>query len=449
MEIRTNSKEVKKGDVFIALKGVSHDGHEFIKEAIENGASKIIAERGFYGVPYEIVSDTRVYLKDYLEKYYYPQINDIKLIGITGTNGKTTTAFLLYEAFKQLGYKAAYIGTIGFYIDEKEKELSNTTPDLLDLYHLLRICKEKGCKYVVMEVSSHSLSYGRVDSLLFDYAIFTNLTQDHLDYHKTMENYATAKEKLFTKLKTDGVAIINNDDPYKERFLKNENHNITYGFSENSDYQIGNIEVSALSSIFNLSHLNDKKTYQTQLLGKYNLYNLTSALVVLTEENLCFDSKNVEKLTPPIGRMEKIRYNENTVIIDYAHTPDAVEKVLKCASTFARGKVYTIVGCGGNRDKSKRPIMAKVATTYSDYVIFTSDNPRDEDPISILDDMERGVCMHNYEVIVDREKAISSGIQLLKKEDVLLVLGKGHETYQIVKGEKKHFDDKEIVMKYI
>lgn len=449
MEIRTNSKEVQKGDIFIAIRGISHDGHDFIEEAIEKGASKIVAERGSYSVSYEIVSDTRVYLKDYLEKYYYPQIKDIKLIGITGTNGKTTTAFLLYEAFRQLGCKVAYIGTIGFYIDQKEKDLSNTTPDLLDLYHLLLTCKERGCQYVVMEVSSHALSYGRVDGLLFDYALFTNLTQDHLDYHKTMENYALSKEKLFTKLKKNGIAIINNDDPYKEHFLKEGNHNITYGFDKGSDYQVESKEISAQGSKFTLFYLDTKKTYHTQLLGKHNLYNLTCMFIVLKEENLYFDSKNVEKLTPPIGRMEKIRYNENTVLIDYAHTPDAVEKVLKCVSTFSGGKIYTIIGCGGNRDKGKRPVMARIATTYSDYAIFTSDNPRDEDPLSILSDMEKGVCTHNYEIIVDREKAIEKGIQLLQKQDILLVLGKGHETYQIVKGEKKHFDDKEIVTKYI
>ena len=200
LKIKTDSRKIQKGDIFVAIRGFTYDGHDFIKEAIERGASKIVASKGMYSIPFEIVSDTRKYLKEYLENNYYSDIKNMKFIGVTGTNGKTTTAFLLYEALRLLDKKVAYIGTIGFYIDDKIEELSNTTPDLLDLYALLLHCKDKKCEYVIMEVSSHALSFGRVDGLLFDYAIYTNLTQDHLDYHKTMENYAGAKEKLFYKL---------------------------------------------------------------------------------------------------------------------------------------------------------------------------------------------------------------------------------------------------------
>lgn len=449
MKYKTDSRKIKRGDTFIAIKGVSHDGHDFIEDAIANGASHIIAERGTYSVSYEIVSDTRVYLQNYLEKYYYPKIKDMKLIGVTGTNGKTTTSYLLYQALRMANKKCAYIGTIGFYLDQKEMELSNTTPDLLDLYTLLFTCMENGFEYVVMEVSSHALSFGRVEGLLFDYVIYTNLTQDHLDYHGTMENYALAKEKLFYKLKKDGKAIINNDDFYKNRFLKPDNLNLTYGILDGSDYQIKDLKSNASGSIFTLFCNGEDTLYKTQLLGKYNIYNLTAVLVVLIEEDIHFTLQNIENLVAPIGRMEKIRYNDNAILIDYAHTPDAVEKVLKCVSTFTCGKIYTIIGCGGDRDRTKRPIMAKVATTYSHYAIFTSDNPRSENPYAIFEDMKEGLSLKNYEWIEDREKAIYKGMQLLEKNDILLILGKGHEHYQLINGEKKHFDDKEIVMKYI
>lgn len=449
MKIKTDSRKIQKGDIFVAIRGFTYDGHDFIKEAIERGASKVVASKGIYSIPYEIVSDTRKYLKEYLENNYYSDIKNMKFIGVTGTNGKTTTAFLLYEALRLLGKKVAYIGTIGFYIDDKIEELSNTTPDLLDLYALLLHCKDKKCEYVIMEVSSHALSFGRVDGLLFDYAIYTNLTQDHLDYHKTMENYAGAKEKLFYKLKENGKAIINNDDFYKDKFLKKQNQNITYGFQNGSDYQIELIKSDALESIFSLSHFHEKNVYKTQLLGEYNIYNLVSVLSILIEEKLYFTAEIVENLSPPVGRMEKIRYNNNAILIDYAHTPDAVEKVLKCSSSLTDGNIYTIIGCGGDRDRTKRPIMASIATTYSDFVIFTSDNPRSEDPESIFQDMKEGLCATNYEWIVDREKAICKGVKMLTQNDILLVLGKGHEHYQLIHGKKKHFDDKEIVMKYL
>jgi UDP-N-acetylmuramyl-tripeptide synthetase len=448
MEIKIDSRKIKKGDTFIALKGVNGDGHDFIEDAIKKGARKIIAEKGDYSIETILVKNTREYLINYLKESVYEQIKDLKLIGVTGTNGKTTTCFLLYEALNKLGIKAAYIGTIGFYVEDEIRNLNNTTPDILELYEMLLECKEKGITHIAMEVSSHALAYDRVGSLEFDYTLFTNLTIDHLDYHETMENYAKEKQKLFFKIKKDGKAIINNDDPYKSYFICLENNNIMYGFNE-SDYKIISYSITDNESKFEVKSNEKTYNFESKLIGKYNIYNLASVIAVLLEMGFVNIEEIIKNIDPPIGRMDKLRYNGNTVIIDYAHTPDAVLNIIKCAKDIAKGKLYTIVGCGGNRDKSKRPIMGDIATSYSDYVIFTSDNPRYEKADKILMDITEKLEKTNFEIIENREKAIEKGMQKLENNDILLVLGKGHENYQIINGEKIHLDDKEIVLNII
>lgn len=447
MNLKIDSRKVKKGDIFLALKGVNIDGHSYIDEAIRNGARKIIAEYGEYTIPYEIVDDTRAYLIKYLKENIYEKIKDLCFIGITGTNGKTTAAYLLYEALRMLNIKSAYIGTIGFYLNGKEKELNNTTPDIYDLYEMLLEAKEKGCTHIVMEVSSHALYYNRVETLNFDYAIFTNLTRDHLDFHKTLELYALEKQKLFKKLKPNGKAIINIDDKYSTYFTLKENQNIFYGFT-NSNYKIDDYKLFLNKTIFTVKE-KENINYETTLIGKYNIYNLLACIAVLKEMGFSNLQEIVLKLKPPIGRMDKIMYNDNIIIVDYAHTPDAVEKVLQNVNELTDGNIYTIIGCGGNRDKTKRPIMASIATKNSSYVIFTNDNPRDEEPIDIIKDMTKDIKNNNYEICLDRKEAIKKGMQLLKKNDILLVLGKGHENYQIIKGEKKYFDDKQIILEFM
>lgn len=447
MNLKIDSRKVKKGDIFLALKGVNIDGHSYIDEAIRNGARKIIAEYGEYTIPYEIVDDTRAYLIKYLKENIYEKIKDLCFIGITGTNGKTTTAYLLYEALRMLNIKSAYIGTIGFYLNGKEKELNNTTPDIYDLYEMLLEAKEKGCTHIVMEVSSHALYYNRVETLNFDYAIFTNLTRDHFDFHKTLELYALEKQKLFKKLKPNGKAIINIDDKYSTYFTLKENQNIFYGFT-NSNYKIDDYKLFLNKTIFTVKE-KENINYETTLIGKYNIYNLLACIAVLKEMGFSNLQEIVLKLKPPIGRMDKIMYNDNIIIVDYAHTPDAVEKVLQNVNELTDGNIYTIIGCGGNRDKTKRPIMASIATKNSSYVIFTNDNPRDEEPIDIIKDMTKDIKNNNYEICLDRKEAIKKGMQLLKKNDILLVLGKGHENYQIIKGEKKYFDDKQIILEFM
>lgn len=450
MDIKVDSRKVVPGDTFIALRGVSSDGHSYIEQAIKNGAVKIIAEEGNYSVETVIVSDTRKYLVNYLKSKYSKELESVKLIGITGTNGKTTTGFLTYQLLNLLGHKSAYIGTIGFYTDKKERDLANTTPDIWDLVDLLLESYNKGCKYLVMEVSSQAIDMGRIEGLEFSYAVFTNLTQDHLDYHKTIEHYKSSKVQLFSKLKKDGKAIINVDDENHKDFLFTNNINITYGLSE-SDYQIVDYNINKLPSLLEIMVNGIKYKISSKLLGKYNLYNLLVAFIIgcdVTENIDKVISKTLE-LTSPDGRMDTILIDDKTIIIDYAHTPDAVLNILETINEIKERNIYTVIGCGGNRDKSKRSIMASFATKYSDMVIFTSDNPRFEKPEDIISDMVSDLVVDNYIIEIDRAEAIKRGLDMLQENDILLILGKGHEKYQEIEGVKHHFDDKEQVNIYL
>lgn len=437
MNIKINSKEVKAGDTFVAIRGVRDDGHKYIKDAIKNGAKRIIAEEGEYDVETIIVDDTKKYLEEYLYNNYYDKISKLKLIGMTGTNGKTTTCFLIYQALNKKNIKCAYIGTIGFYTDEIVST-NNTTPNLYELYNMLLTCVDKGYEYVVMEVSSQGLSYGRVNTLLFDYVIFSNLTMDHLDYHKTMDNYLHEKLKLFNKTR-NGYAIINNDDEYSKYFLL-DNKNITYGKS-NSDYIISDINVNMNGSSFKL---NDT-LYHTKLIGEYNVYNMCNVIILLELLGIK-DIELIDELESPEGRMDIVNYNDNLIIIDFAHTPDALKKIIETVSNIKHNKIITVIGCGGNRDIEKRRLIGEIATKNSDYVLFTSDNPRMEDPNEILYDITCSLDRKNFEIVVNRKECINKSIQMLSKNDILLLLGKGHENYQIIGKEKIPFNDKNTVL---
>ncbi len=434
MNIKDDSRKVVKGDIFVALKKVN-DGHKYILDAIKNGANRVIVEEGDYDVETIKVDDTHKYLVDYLYNNYYDKIKNLKLIGMTGTNGKTTTCFLIYQALNKLGIRCAYIGTIGFYLDKKIKPLNNTTPDILEIYELLLECVDNNIEYVVMECSSHALDMHRLDKLEFKYGIFSNLTMDHLDYHKSFENYVKAKQKLFDKVTIK--TLVNSDDEYKDYFIRD--NTITYGL--NGDYKLSDIDLN------NRTFKVNNKTYKTNLIGKHNIYNLLVVISLLSELKL--DTKVVEDLTCPPGRMDIVNKDNNLIIIDYAHTPDAVSKIINSVKELNHNKIITIIGCGGDRDSFKRPIMSNIACSNSDYVIFTNDNPRGENPNNIISDMLHNLDKFNYEIILNREKAIIKGIQMLEKNDILLVLGKGHENYQIINGVRYHFDDKETVMKNI
>lgn len=448
INIKTNSRKVKPGDTFVAIKGFTVDGHDYIEDAIKAGATKIVCEHGSYSVETLVVPSTKEWVQKYIVDNYKDEVNKLRIIGVTGTNGKTTTCFLTYQALKKLGVNAAYMGTIGFYYGDTKYELNNTTPEILDLYSYFIEALEQGVTDVVMEVSSHSLCEKRVEGLEFSEVAFTNLTEDHLDYHKTMENYLNAKLLILKQIKKDGVVIVNNDDDYG-KYFEVGNYK-TLGYS-GDNYKI--LDYSQTDKGTLISFMVDGKKYEieTNLRSKFNVYNYLTCLALLN--NLGFSIDEIAEVTksiyPPKGRCEQISVNGGEAVIDYAHTPDAVDKIISAFLENKKGKVITIVGCGGDRDPLKRPIMGNIASEKSDYVIFTSDNPRTEDPKAILEDIIKGVRKDNYEVEIDRPIAIRKGLDMIGKNDVLLILGKGHEDYQIIGHTKHHLDDAEEVRKYL
>ena len=449
MNYEVDSRKVRPGQTFVALKGHTVDGHDYILDAIKNGASKVVAEKNVQcSVPLEIVENTEEYLKEALKKEYADKINTLKIIGITGTNGKTTTAYLIYQLLNDLGEKAAYIGTIGFKTPNEEIVTENTTPDILTIYSLLLHALETSCNTVVMEVSSHALSYERIYGLHIDIAAFTNLTEDHLDYHKTMENYLNAKLKIIDYMQKDSKLIVNSDDEASKAFVNKFGSGIKLGYNNKKyDYNIEKANITPAETHITFTYENKEYEVTTNLTSKFNVYNYMTALAILHECGYSLQEiiSKTKDLHAPKGRCETHKVNNGYAVIDYAHTPDAVEKVITAYNELKKGKVITIVGCGGDRDPIKRPIMGNIATTLSDYTILTSDNPRTEDPAKIMEDILKGVKSDNYEVELDRKTAIKKGIEMLKPEDILLILGKGHEDYQIIGHTKIHLDDAEEV----
>ena len=450
IKIKIDSRKIEKGDTFVAIKGNTVDGHDYIDKAIELGASKIVIEKDVNvnsNVEKLLVSDTNEWLTNYISDTYSKEINKMNIVGITGTNGKTTTAYLTYQMLNKLNSKTAYIGTIGFYMPDMDMiELPNTTPNILDLYELLLQAKENNCNNVVMEVSSHALDMKRVKGIEFKVSAFTNLTQDHLDYHETMEKYLDSKKLILNQ--TKGVFIANDDDKYSKEFIFD--NKLTLGLNA-KDYKIISYVDEGYKTL--IKFLNNDKEYEveTNLKSNFNVYNYLTTLAIVN--NLGYSIEEIIEVTkdvyPPKGRCEQIKVKNGIAVIDYAHTPDAVEKIVKAFNENKKGRVITIVGCGGDRDPKKRPIMGNIASLYSDYVIFTSDNPRTEDPKKIMEDILKGVDKDNFEVELDRRIAIKKALDLIEDNDVVLILGKGHEYYQIIGREKVHLDDSEEVRKYI
>ena len=450
INIKIDSRKIEKGDTFVAIRGTVVDGHSFIDKAIENGATKVVVEEDVScSVPKLIVEDTNKWLIDYVSSHYADEVNTMDIIGITGTNGKTTTAYLTYQLLNKLNKKTAYIGTIGFYIPGEEiVELPNTTPNILDLYELLLTAKSKKCEAVIMEVSSHALHQKRVQGLEYKEGAFTNLTQDHLDYHKTMENYLESKLLLLKQIK--GKMVVNVDDSYSNRWLDDYDDCVTLG-KNGKDYKINGYSDTDNGTLLDVDIFGKNYKIETNLRSSFNVYNYLTALALV--QNLGFSVEEIVNVTKevsaPKGRCEQIRVGSGEAVIDYAHTPDAVEKIIDAFVGTVKGKVITLIGCGGDRDPKKRPLMGNIAANKSDYVIFTSDNPRTEDPQKIMDDILAGVKTNNYEVELDRRKAIVKALDMIKGDDVVLILGKGHEDYQILGREKIHFDDAEEVRNYI
>ncbi len=451
-DIHYDSRKIKEGDIFVALSGISVDGHNFIAKAIELGAKMIIVSKEVEildkNVTYIKVEDTRQSLGLIASNFYgWPQ-NALKIIGVTGTNGKTTSTFILE---KLLG-RCSRIGTVEYKIGEEIIEAPNTTPESLDLVKMMKKTLDLGIEYFVMEVSSHALEMGRVEMLKFDAAIFTNLSQDHLDYHKDMDSYFKAKRKLFLKLKDSKKGSYNIDDSHG-KLLFEEFGGISYS-SKNGILKGEILENKLHTTIVSIEYNGKKVVEEIKLLGLFNLYNLMGVMGALinlgfTFEELC---KRLGNLQGVPGRFQGVEAGQNfNVIVDYAHTPDALTNILKALLEIKKTKIITIFGAGGDRDKTKRPLMAIEAAKYSDLVLITSDNPRTENPEDILDDVEKGFAEYNvaYERYVDREEAIKRAIDLAQKDDIILIAGKGHETYQIIGKEKQHFNDREMAEKYI
>ena len=447
-----------EGNLFVAQDGTTVDGHNFITDCVAKGAKAVLLSKKEFlpsqpdGVTYILTNDADEALGQMASKWFGEPSKKLTLVGVTGTNGKTTIATLLYKLTRALGHKAGLLSTVVNYVDDQSVPATHTTPDALELNALLAKMVAAGCSHAFMEVSSHSIAQRRIAGLDFDGALFTNLTRDHIDYHKTFDNYRDTKKRLFDDLKPTAFAVTNKDD--KNGLVMTQNCKAavyTYSTRAMADYRAQILEEGFDGMLLQL----DGQEVFVPLVGRFNVSNLLC--IYGAAINLGFDKIEILRvlstLTPVNGRFETIRSPKGwTAIIDYAHTPDAVDNVIQTINEIRKGKLFTVVGCGGNRDKGKRPMMAQIAKHGSDQLILTSDNPRDEEPDDILRDMAAGLTdeeLRSTLIISDRESAIKTACTLAQANDVILVAGKGHEDYQIIKGVKHHFDDHEIVRKCI
>ncbi|MDQ0198496.1 UDP-N-acetylmuramoyl-L-alanyl-D-glutamate--2,6-diaminopimelate ligase [Neobacillus ginsengisoli] len=453
ISIENDNRKVQKGSLFICIKGYTVDGHDFAQSAVENGAVAILAEHPLpLKVPVIIVKDTVRAMAVLADAFYGQPTKKVHLIGITGTNGKTTTSHLIEKIFSDAGKTTGLIGTMYTKIGDKTFETKNTTPESLTLQQTFSHMVKEGVDLAVMEVSSHALDMGRVHGCDYDVAVFTNLSQDHLDYHETMDEYKRAKSLLFARLGNTfdthkpKFAILNADDPASGMYQKSTAaHVVTYGIDNDADIRATNIQMTAAGTTFDLEIQDNKFPMSIQFIGKFSVYNVLASISAAFVSGIPINEiiKSVESISGVAGRFELVNAGQDfTVIVDYAHTPDSLENVLKTIQHFAKERVFVLVGCGGDRDRTKRPLMAKIACRYSTDAIFTSDNPRSEDPIVILKEMEAGVEGEKYLVIPDRKEAIIKTIKQASTGDVILIAGKGHETYQIIGSQVHDFDDR-------
>ncbi len=452
--IAFDSRKVEAGFLFVAVKGTQADGHAFIDKSITLGATVIVCnslpEATNNSVTYVTVKDSALALGVICGNFYGNPSKKLKLVGVTGTNGKTTVATLLFQLFTAMGKKCGLLSTVENRIVDKVLPATHTTPDPIQINLLLNQMLEEGCTHAFMEVSSHACAQGRIEGLHFVGGLFTNITHDHLDYHHTFESYIRAKKIFFDGLSSDAFALVNVDDKRGMVMLQNTKaKKQTYGIKKMADYRTKVVT----NSLDGLELAMNTRNVWFRLIGDFNAYNLlcvysTALLLGEDEEEVLL---RLSSLPGAVGRFERVMPGSKfTAIVDYAHTPDALKNVLETITNFRSGaeQVITVVGCGGNRDRSKRPLMAAIACKYSTKVIFTSDNPRDEDPKEIIKEMQQGVGPADAKktlVMVDREEAIKTACMLAKEKDIILVAGKGHETYQEVKGVKRPFDDREVV----
>lgn len=453
LSVQFDSRKVETGTLFVALYGTQVDGHGFIEKAIEQGVKAVICIQKPQvirdGVTYIIVKDSSIALGVIASNFYQNPTEKLTLIGITGTNGKTTTATLTYNLLESLGYATVLVSTIRILINGREYNSSHTTPDILTLNKMFSEAVEAGCEYAVMEVSSHGIHQNRIAGLNFQIGVFTNISHDHLDYHKTFSDYIKAKKQFFDNLPKTSKSLTNVDDKNGVVMLQNSpSKRFSYALKTDADFKSKILE----NQFDGMLLLLDGKEFWTSLIGRFNAYNLLAVYSIA--RLLDFDETEIlthlSKLKNVDGRFQSYISPQGVVIIvDYAHTPDALENVLATTQSIRtrNEKLITVVGCGGDRDKAKRPEMAKIAAHESDLAIFTSDNPRSEDPEVILSDMEKGVSPSDYKKILkitDRKEAIKTALKMVEKGDIILIAGKGHENYQEIKGVKYPFDDMEI-----
>ncbi len=447
--VTNDSRKVVPGSLFVAVRGYQADGHAYIKKAVESGAAAVLAEEaGDYGVPTAICKDTRCALSEVAALFYGEPAKKLKIIGVTGTNGKTTTTYLIKQVLDLLGYKTGLIGTNQNMIGEKVLPAARTTPESVDLQALLAEMVQEGVSHVVMEVSSHSLALSRTHGIVFHEAVFTNLTRDHLDFHETMENYMECKAKLFSQSRH---GVINLDDEYGEKMLEKASCPVmTFGLKKDCDLRGENIRLSERGVILSTTVGGAPYEIRLGIPGMFSVYNALAATAACLGIGIPMDDilKGLVLAKGVKGRAEVVPIAAPyTVLIDYAHTPDGLENIINTVRGFAKGRVITLFGCGGDRDKTKRPIMGKAAAELSDFAVVTSDNPRTEDPAAIIRDIEVGMTAYKekYTVVENRREAIRHAMEIAREGDVIILAGKGHETYQILKDETIEFDERAIV----
>lgn len=456
--LTVDSREVKEGDLFVCIPGYTVDGHAFVNQAKENGAIAIVAEKtvDVVGIPIIYVRDTNRVLPILANQFYDHPTKKLHVTGVTGTNGKTSVTHLLDEIYRLDERKTASIGTIQMKIGNEVYPVANTTPEASFLQKNFQAMVQQKVEHVVMEVSSHALDLGRVNGCDFDTAIFTNLSQDHLDFHKDMDSYMRAKTRLFFQLgnsydaKHPKYAVINQDDAYSDAFIRATSQPVvTYGIDHEANVQASDIILAATGTSFRLTTWMGEVFIHTNLMGKFNVYNMLAATTaaLLSGVPLKTIKQSFEHSKGVRGRFEAVDSDLGFgVVIDYSHTPDSLDNVLKTLKSFVKGRIYLVVGCGGDRDKKKRPIMAEIADQQADFTFYTSDNPRSEDPMQIIEDMLVGVKSKQYEVCLDRKEAIENAIARAEADDVVLIAGKGHENYQIIGDQVLDFDDYQIAL---
>jgi UDP-N-acetylmuramoyl-L-alanyl-D-glutamate--2,6-diaminopimelate ligase len=452
--IAYDSRGVHPGDVFVALKGLHADGTAFARQAIDRGAAAVVSEQPApddVHVPWAMVGDARRALALLAATFYRDPSREMRVVGITGTNGKTTTAYLVAAIFEAAGVKCGVLGTVAYRVGGEVREATRTTPEAPDVQALLREMVDRGCGACAMEVSSHALAQRRVDEMTFAAAVFTNLTRDHLDFHADMDDYFRAKRRLFEMLPRDAPSVLNVDDPRGASLADAGGRPLTYGISRPADVSPGRLTFSLDGLQFDVATPRDTLHVRSALIGKPNVYNILAAIATATALDIPSEAivRGLDALDAVPGRFQTVSSpgDDVTVVVDYAHTDDALRNLLETARPLAHGRLITVFGCGGDRDRTKRPLMGAVAGRLSDVIVITSDNPRSEDPARIIEEIQRGITSDTRRekqsllTIVDRRQAIARAVEIARAGDLVLVAGKGHEKYQVIGDRTLPFDD--------